>query len=426
VIADDLLAGIQLFVVFVTLAAAVGLVIRRVAIPYSVALVGVGLLVGQLVPSLQPTVTPELVLVVLLPGLVFEASLRIDLAALRRSVLGVVLLAGPGVMVVAVIVAAALLLGTGLPIELGLIVGAMVAATDPAAVITTFKRLGVPARLAAVTEGESLFNDGTSLVLFSLAVSAIASTVTAVDVLETLALTVVVSVVIGVVAGFVASRVLATVEDHLLELTISVSAAYGTYLLADAAHESGIIATVIAGIVIGNYGRRTGISPRAQEALDTVWEFVAYLLTALVFLLVGLSIELPSLLEAVPTIAWGIAGVLLARVLVVYGMLGGTWWLGRRLRVGDPDPRRGWLHVLFWAGLRGAVAVAMALSLPHEVPQRDLLLETTFGIVLFTLVVQGTTIGPLMRRWLPLGRGDAAGTAMTGSVPRSVRDAGSP
>jgi CPA1 family monovalent cation:H+ antiporter len=339
------------------------------------------------------------VLVALLPGLVFEASLNIDLAALRRSAGGVVLLAGPGVIVVAVVVALALSIGTGLPFELGIIVGSMVAATDPAAVITTFRKIGVPRRLAAMTEGESLFNDGTGLVLYALTVSAITTTVTAADVVETLVVTVVVSAVIGLGVGFLASKVLAAVDDHLLELTISVSAAYGTYLLADAFHESGVIATVIAGIVIGNYGRRTGISTRAAEAMDTVWEFVAFLLTALVFLIVGLSITLDGMQNAIPWIFWGIVGVLVGRAVVVYGLLGGMWWLVRR-RWKETEAEGSWLKVLFWSGLRGAVAVAMALSLPLHIPHRELMLEITFGIVLFTLVVQGMTIEPLVRRWL--------------------------
>ncbi len=396
---DALLTGIRLFVIFVTLAALVGLLIRRVAIPYSVALVAVGLAVALVLPQLDLEVTPELVLMILLPGLVFEAALNIDLPALRRSIGSVALLAGPGVIVVALIVAITLHLGTGLPFELGIIVGAMVAATDPAAVITTFKRIGVSRRLSAMTEGESLFNDGTGLVLYALTLKALFTTVTATDVLETLVVTVVVSVVIGLAAGFLASRILALVEDHLLELTISVSAAYGTYLLADAFHESGVIATVIAGIVIGNYGRRIGISPRATEAIDTVWEFVAFLMTAIVFMLVGLSISLPGLQDALPWIAWGIVGTLIGRAVVVYGLLGGTWLITRR-RFGGDEAHRGWLHVIFWSGLRGAVAVAMALSLPRSVPERQLLLEITFGIVLFTLLVQGMTIEPLVRRWL--------------------------
>jgi Na+:H+ antiporter len=396
---DPILLGITLFVVFVTVAAIVGIGIRRVAVPYSVALVAVGLAMGVVLPEQQLEVTPDLVLVLLLPGLVFEAALRIDLGALKRTSLGVALLAGPGVVVVAAVVAGMLYLGTGLPLELGIIVGAMVAATDPAAVIATFKSVGAPRKLAALTEGESLFNDGTGLVLFALTVSALTMTVTVANVFETIVVTIVVSAVIGIGVGYLVSRVLAIIDDHLLELTLSVSAAYGTYLLADAFNESGVIATVIAGIIIGNFGRRTGFSVRAAEALDTVWEFVAFLMTALVFMLVGLSISLPQLAAALPWITWGVVGVLLGRAIVVYLMLGGAWrlnWARQTIR----RKRRGWLNVLFWSGLRGAVAVAMALSLPTSVPQRTLLQEITFGIVLFTLVAQGMTIEPLVRRWL--------------------------
>jgi CPA1 family monovalent cation:H+ antiporter len=399
---DDIQSIVVLFVFFVTLAALVGIAIRRTAVPYSVALVAVGLLVGALLPDPVLVVTPELVLMVLLPGLVFEAALHVDLQALRRSLGSVVLLAGPGVIVVAAAVAVFLSIGAGLPVELGIIVGAMVAATDPAAVIATFKRMRVPGRLAAMVEGESLFNDGTGLVLFALSVSALTTAVTAADVVETLVVTVVTSMVIGLGVGFLASRVLALTDDHLLQLTISVSAAYGTYVLADLFHESGVIATVIAGIVIGNYGRRVGISRRAEQALDLVWEFVAFLLTALAFMLVGLSISIPALLDGLHWIVWGVIGVLVGRAVVVYGMLGGALWIGRRTTRADHEAHRGWLHVLYWSGLRGAVAVAMALSLPTSVPERQLLLEITFGIVLFTLVVQGTTIEPLIRRWLHL------------------------
>jgi len=400
---DPTVAVVAAFVAFVTVAALVGLATRRVAIPYSVALVLVGLVLGAVLPDREYVLAPDLVLVVLLPGLVFEAALRIDLAALRRTLGSVTLLAIPGVIVVAAAVAVSLSVGTGLPLELGFIVGAMVSATDPAAVVAAFKRLRAPRTLAAVTEGESLFNDGTGLTLFGLAVAAVMASVTAVDVVETLVVTIVVSIVIGLVAGYLVSRIIGMVDDHLIELTLSVSAAYGTYLLADLFHESGIIATVIAGIVIGNYGRRTHISRRAAEALDIVWEFVAFLLTAFIFMIVGLAISIPQLMAALPWVLWGIVGALVGRAVVVYGLLGAAW------RVSGPagvpaSERKGWLHVLNWSGLRGAVAVALALSLPLDVPERVRLQEITFGIVLFTLLVQGMTIESLIKRWLGSSR----------------------
>jgi CPA1 family monovalent cation:H+ antiporter len=388
--------AIEVFVALVAAAALIALLARRIAVPYTVALVFFGLAAAIFGPDLDFTITEDLVLVALLPGLIFEASYNLDLGELRRSSGGVTLLAVPGVLITAVIVAVVLALATGLPFELGFVIGAMVAATDPAAVISTFRRLRSPKRLATLVEGESLFNDGTALVVFALALRAVQSEVTITEALGSFALTVALSVVIGGVLGLVASRLVATVDDHLIELTISLATAYGAYLVADLFHESGIIATVVAGIVFGNYGRRIGMSDRTQEALDTVWEFVAFLLTALVFLLVGLVITLPNLVSAIVPIAWGVVAILIGRAVAVYLLLGGTSRIiSDRVHPAIPIA---WLHVMFWAGLRGAVAVAMALSLPLDFPQRELLQEVTFGIVLFTLMVQGTTTDLVIRR----------------------------
>jgi CPA1 family monovalent cation:H+ antiporter len=388
--------AIEVFVALVAAAALIALLARRIAVPYTVALVFFGLAAALFAPPLDFTITEDLVLVVLLPGLIFEASYNLDLGELRRSFGGVTLLAVPGVLVTAIIVAGVLAVATGLPFELGFVIGAMVAATDPAAVISTFRRLRSPKRLATLVEGESLFNDGTALVVFALALRAVQAEVSIEEALGSFALTVAISVVIGGALGLAASRLVATVDDHLIELTISLATAYGAYLVADLLHESGIIATVVAGIVFGNYGRRIGMSERTQEALNTVWEFVAFLLTALVFLLVGLVITLPNLVSALGSIAWGVLAILLGRAVAVYLLLGGTSRV-----VSDrvhPAIPLAWLHVMFWAGLRGAVAVAMALSLPVDFPQRELLQEVTFGIVLFTLMVQGTTTDLVIRR----------------------------
>jgi monovalent cation:H+ antiporter, CPA1 family len=281
-------------------------------------------------------------------------------------------------------------LATGLRPELGFVVGAMVAATDPAAVTATFRQLGSPRRLATLIESESLFNDGTALVVFAIALRAVTGGISGGEVVVTLVGTIVVSTAIGLLVGYIVARAIATIDDHLIELTLSLAAAYGTYLVADQLHQSGIIATVVAGVVIGNHGRSIGMSARSQEALDTVWEFFAFLLTALVFLLVGLAIDLARLIDTLPSIVWGVVAILAGRALVIYVLFGPVSRLAVRLRRGQQVPLA-WLHVLFWAGLRGAVAVAMALSLPVDFPERALLQQITFGIVLFTLLVQGTT-----------------------------------
>ncbi len=391
------LDAVRIVVALLAAAALTGLVVRRLRIPYSVSLVVLGLLAGSLLPAGAVEVTPELVLLVLLPGLVFEAALRLEPVELRRSLGWMVLLAAPGVLISAAIVAAVLNLSTGLPFELGMVVGAMVAATDPVAVIATFRDLGVSRRLATLVEGESLFNDATALVLFAATVELIGGEVGLAETAQDLLITLVGSVGIGLGAGWLASRLIALIDDHPIELTLSIAAAYGTYLLADGLEQSGIIATVLAGVVIGTHGRAVGLGRRALESLDVVWELIAFLLTAFAFLLVGLSISFGELAAAAPSIVWGLVGIVVGRFVVVYGLLGGAArLLGRSAR--STDVPLAWLHVLFWAGLRGAVAIAMALSLPEDFPQRALLQEVTFGIVLFTLFVQGTTAGRVVAR----------------------------
>ena len=387
--------GMLLFVGGVVVAAIVAMIARRTPVPYSVALVVVGLVGARILVPEGTTIPPDIVLLVLLPGLVFEAAYRIELSELRRTFGGILILAAPGVLLTAGVVAIVLQAAMGLPLQLGFVVGAMVSATDPAAVVATFKRLDAPRALATLVDGESLFNDGTGIVVFTIALKAVSSGIPPLEAAEGFGIAVVGSGLLGAAAGLVASRVLRYTEDHLVELMISLAAAYGTYLVADQLGLSGIIATVVAGVVLGNYGRRTGMSERAEEAVDIVWEFIAFLSTALAFLLVGVATSVPGLLGALPWILWAVVAVEVGRAVVVYPMLGGAAALlrgqGRR-----PVPTS-WLHVLFWSGLRGAVAVAMALSLPVDFPQRTLVQEITFGVALFTLVVQGSTIERVLR-----------------------------
>jgi CPA1 family monovalent cation:H+ antiporter len=396
--------AVELLVGLLGLAAFVAIVARPLRLPYTVALVVAGLLVGIGASAVgYPTVdvSPEVVLLVLLPGLVFEAAYRLRIRHLRRWFGGLGLLALPGVVISAAVVAVVLNIGTGLRLDLAFIVGAMVSATDPAAVVATFKRLRVPDALSTMVDGESLLNDGTGLVLFAIALSAVQEPIGPAEAVIRFAGTIGISLAIGLVTGYLATRITGLVQDHLVELTISVVLAYGSYILADQLGLSGVIATVAAAIVLGNLGPGRTMSDTASDAIDTVWEFFAYLLTAFVFLLVGLAIPPARLLDSIEPIAWGIAGILIGRAIVVYVLLGGASRLAPRPGLAEVLPT-GWLHILFWAGLRGAVAVAMALSLPADVPQRALLQEITFGVVLFTLLFQGTTIGRVVDRSIHL------------------------
>jgi CPA1 family monovalent cation:H+ antiporter len=383
------------FVVLLAILSVVGLVTRRSGLPYSVVLVLVGLAVSAAAPEVHVQITPQLVLATLLPGLVFEAAFRIDVRHLLRALAGVALLAIPGVVITAALVAAVLNLATGLPLGLGLVVGAMISATDPAAVIDAVRRLRAPPPLATLFEAESLFNDGTAIVVFLIALEAVFGPVSLGQGVAEFVVVSVGSVLVGLVAGFVVSVAMSRSEEHLVEITLSLFLAYGAYVAADLLHLSGIIATVTAGIVLGSFGRRYGLSQRAREPIDDVWEFIAFLLTGLVFLLIGLAITIDHLLAAAVPIAWAVVAITVGRAIVVYGLLGGSFVVGERLGLGARLPL-GWLHVIFWGGLRGAVAVALALSLPADLPQRELLQGLTFGVVLFTLLVQGTTASRLL------------------------------
>jgi CPA1 family monovalent cation:H+ antiporter len=429
---------IRLFVLLVGAAALVTLLARRINLPYTVALVGFGIVAGALGQPLRVEITPELVLVVLLPALIFEASYQTDFAKLRPSLGGVLLLTGPGVFVSAALIAAALHFGAGLAAPQAFVVGAMLSATDPAAVIATFKSLGSPRRLSTLVEAESVFNDGTGIVVFAIAVAFVTRPVGPLEIGFSFISVTIVSTALGAIAGYAASHILPSVGDHLIEISLSVVLAYGTYLAADALHQSGVIATAVAGIVLGNYGRRLGLSDKTEEALDTVWEFVAFLATAFVFLVVGFAIAVHSLVDVAMPIAWAIVATLAARAIIVYGFLGG-WrlaqraWTGRASAAAKPArPRKSasaarpvkggrnevipfdWLHVIFWSGLRGAVSTALALSLPTDFPDRAQLQAITFGVVLFTMVVQATTAELVVARW----GGKATGSSTSKARPK--------
>jgi CPA1 family monovalent cation:H+ antiporter len=401
---DVALELVRLFVLLLAGAVAVALLARRLSLPYSVGLVIVGLIVTRLAGGLRVEITPGLVLAVLLPGLIFEAALRTEFEELRPSFLGVVLLAVPGVVLGAWLVGVVLSATTELSFESAFLVGAMVAATDPAAVIATFARMSAPKRLTTFVEAESLLNDGTGVVLFTIGLATLTGGASVEEGVVRFAVVVIGSVAMGIAAGVLATRLIAVTDEHLLELTISVVLAYGTYLLADWLHLSGIIATVLAGATLGSYGRTHGLSREALRRIDDVWEFIAYLLTALIFLLLGAAISLDAVLAAIVPILWAIVAVLVGRAIVVYLLLGGASGFAASLSRRSSAPRTlrpiplAWLHILFWAGLRGAVAVALALSLPAETPNRALLQGVTFGVVLFTLLVQGSTAAPLIQR----------------------------
>jgi CPA1 family monovalent cation:H+ antiporter len=368
----------------------VALAVRRLNVPYTVALVVAGLVVTLQQP-LELELLPEVILALFVPPLVFEAAFHLSLDELRRNLASLLVLAVPGVVLTMLIVGGALSVLTPLSWPLALVFGALIAATDPVAVVAIFRTLGVPKRLTVLLEGESLLNDGTAIVLFNLAlVVALTGQLNPVTGLLDFAWVALGGAFIGGLLGWIVARLIARIDDYLIEITLTTVLAFGAYLVAERLGFSGVLAVVAAGLVNGNLGPQ-GMSPTTRIVLFNFWEYISFLANSLVFLLIGLQINLAILLNAWQPILWAILAVLLARVLVVYGF----GLLARRL--GDPVPVR-WQHVLAWGGMRGAISLALALSLPAALgPERETLRIMAYGVVLFTLLVQGTTMGPLLR-----------------------------
>lgn len=377
--------------------AVVAAVVRVIRLPYEIALVAVGLAIS-IIPHAPPVVlTPDVILTVFLPVLLFHGAYNLPFAELRANLAAVSILALPGVLITAALVGAILHMVAGIPWSIAVLFGTIVAATDPVSVLSIFGQVGAPRALSAIVSGESLFNDGTALVLFSQALAAArGQQVSALFISGQVLVVIAGSLALGAAVGLGGARILHRIDDALLETTITVIMAYGGYLLADHLTLSGPLETVTAGILLGTRGENVMCEETRVRARAT-WEFLEFLANSLIFLLMGLAVRDVSgifvdgsMLPWIP-LAVALGAVLVARAIVVWL----TQWGLRALR--RPLPRR-WELVLGWSGLRGAVSLAAVLSLPASLPDRDLLRVLTFGVVLFTLVVQGLSIRPLLDR----------------------------
>lgn len=393
--------------VFLELLIAVAVVaafVRFVRIPYTVALVVVGLGLALLPNTPQIELTPEIILNIFLPVLLFYGAYHLDFSQLRANLTAVSLLAIPGVVVTAGLAGVALHFAAGVDWPIALLFGTIVAATDPVAVLAVFGEVGAPRRLTTIVTAESLFNDGTALVFFSTMIGiATGAAGTGVDVggaIEQFILAVAGSLALGAAIGLVGVSILSRIDDALLETTILLIIAYGGFLLAARLGISGPLETVTAGLVLGVRSRRI-MSPTTRLQAGATWGFLDFLANSMLFLLVGLELrfvgelDLGRLGTSLLALFWPLVATLLA-ITIARAL---TVWVVARILAwrGNPLPR-GWRTVLTWAGLRGAVALAAALSLPINLPERSLLLTLTFLVVLVTLLGQGFTIRPLVRR----------------------------
>lgn len=396
---DSTAYGLQILMVLLLVASAVGLAVRWVKVPYSIALVIVGLVLGasHLLPRIE--MSPEILLLVFLPALLFEASWNLDARELLKNWRPIVWLAGPGVVISMLISALVVHRFAGLNFSLACLFGAMVAATDPISVLAIIRKLGCDKRLSLLLEAESLFNDGTAVVLFKIMLALVLAGLQSgstphligLNMAASFLIAVVGGALVGLAVGFAGSWITRFFDDHLLEITLTTIVAYGSYLVAEQCHVSPVIAVLLAGIVVGNYGSRTNMAPSTRLAVDAFWEYAAFVVNSLVFLLIGLQIDLPLLGKYGVQISFGVLGVLLARLILVY-------LLGFMLSTKANPVPLSWRHLIFWGGLRGSLSMAMALSLPRQLgAQKEELTVLTFGVVLFTLLLPGLTSEDLVK-----------------------------
>ena len=420
---SNLVGQVEFLILLLIVTLIVALLSRRLRVPYTLLLVIVGFVVGVLPFIHYEHIDPNLILYVFIPALLFEGAWNAEIDKLVADWLPIVLLAIPGMVLSLLVVAVVLHFGIGLAWLLALLVGAIIAPTDPVAVIALFQQLGVPDRLRTLVEGESIFNDGTAGAAYELILAVLLPTLGLAEVsgnptfLNTPVLGIAGEVLwlifggllLGIGVGLIASRLLRRVDDRLIVITVTVAVAYGMYLLGTGLHTSGLLAVVGAGLVMGSYGRKNAMSPRTIEAADDVWDFINYLANSLLFILLGFELALSNLVQSFPGIFFGLLGVLIGRVLMIYVFIPlqdvlARWWAHRTserpTRLPHPRPvPSAWRPVMVLSGLRGALSLALVLSLPTELEQRDLLLDIVYGVILVTLLGQGLTLRVLLPRW---------------------------
>ena len=362
-------------------------------IPYTLLLVIVGLGLACVHVRLVHF-SPELILVIFLPPLLFEASWNLEWSHLKQDLVPICLYAVLGVVISVAGVALALNQLSGIRLAIALLVGASVSATDPVSVIALFRELGVEKRLATLMEGESLFNDGIAIVAYSSLVGMSLGTgeVRFTSLLISFLSVVGIGIGVGSLIGFGLSYLTQRFDLPLVEQSLTLVSAYGTYIVTENFGGSGVIGVVTTGLILGNFGSRIGMQPSTRLAVTQLWEFLAFFVNSIVFLLIGDQISFADLGANSGLIAVTVGGMIVTRAIAIFG-LGklSNWLAGSQISLPDQT-------VLWWGGLRGSVSIALALSVPAVLPEREKMIATVFGVVLFTLLVQGLTTKPLLEK----------------------------
>ena len=380
------------------LAAVVAMLARKLRLPYTVGLTLAGIGVALAHFSLHVELTRGLIFTALLPPLIFEAALQMHWSELRADAGVIVLMATLGIILAASLTAVGLHYIAAWPWEISIPLALLISATDPVSVIATFKEAGVTGRLRLLVESESLLNDGTVAVLYGVALSVIAgSDVSTGNVAARFFATVTGALVCGAGVGAAVMLLVGRTDDHLIEITFSTVGAYGSFLLAEHFGCSGVLATMTTGVMVGNTTVLGKFSPKGLEAVASFWEYVGFVANSLIFLLIGVNLVAHHVFTVVSIACLTIILVLFGRALAVYGCCSAFVKTKQRVQLFQQ-------HLLVWGGLRGALALALALGLPPGIPERDNAISVTFAVVAFSILVQGLTMTPMLSYFGEIGQ----------------------
>jgi len=376
---------------------------KKIHLPFSIILVVIGFIGSEIAVKQLGIDTGirwdnfgTIIFYFILPILIFQAALEIDIKLLWENIVPIGLLALPLMLVSAMVIAACVYYGidhaSGFPWMAAFITGALLSATDPAAVLALLKNANAPERLSMLLEGESLFNDATAVVMFSILI-AIATGSQATGSPEEVLLRFVTvffgGLTVGVLGGFVAGLMIKAIHGSYVFPLVSIVCAYATFLIAeDLLHFSGVMAVLASGLMVGVFSRKY-----KTEMTEMFWDFLAYIAEAMIFLLAGITITLSMFTDRWLAIVIGIIAILIARIIMIFG----TFPILKILPGIDAVPLKQQV-VLAWGGVRGTVTLALALSLPLTLDYWYTIQSIAYGVVLFTLFVQATTIGPLIRK----------------------------
>jgi CPA1 family monovalent cation:H+ antiporter len=378
--------GLLLFV-----SALVAMLTRRLHMPYTVGLVLAGMGLYFLHIYIKWHLSKDLIFSAFLPPLVFEAALFISWREFKKDLPVVAMLATVGVLLAAAVTAIGVHYALDWDWGSAIIFGVLIAATDPVSVIATFKEARVHGRVRLLIESESLLNDGTAAVAFVAVLGVMAGDHQGVlSIAGTLLLTIAGGALVGTTIAFGFMFLAGKTPDYLVEITFTTLAAYGSFFVAEHFHLSGVLAALTAGLVVGNYRESALITDAGRHALEPFWEYIAFIANSLIFLLIGAQEAQQHFSGLLFPVAAVIALVIVGRGLAIYPVC--AVFSRTRLKV-----ERRHQHVLFWGGLRGALALALALALPEALPRHDLIITLTFAVVAFSNFAQGLTITPLLR-----------------------------